>query len=162
MKNARKLPGGLSTQWEVCSKGGGEFDGARLRRIGTGMALNNAAEPRRIGYAWQTGKTPEDYTLGMDFQVEKGPVGISASISQQPSDKLLGSFRGPYQTFMDAHEFDAVNAWWQDNCIGRWYRCWPNSGSHDFQGAIAHGLWEFPKGTEPVVASFYLTPYASF
>jgi hypothetical protein len=62
---------------------------------------------------------------------------------------------------MNNYDRQAVNAWWQDNCIGRWYGCLRNSGSQDFQGVIAHGLWEFPKGDEPPVVAFYYTPYAS-
>lgn len=159
--SARQVSGGRTTQWEVCSKGGGDLDSGRLRRVGTGMALAGQSEMRRIGYAWQTGKTPEDYSLALGFQVEKKPVSISASMTQNPSDKLLGSFRSPFDSYMNAFEQNAVNAWWQDNCIGRWYGCLRNSGSQDFQGAIAHGLWEFPEHTEPGVVSFYFTPYVT-
>ena len=163
--NARRIVGGRSTQWEVCAKGGGQFGGARLRQIGTGMALNNTApDTRRIGYAWETGKTPQDYSLELGFQVEKGPISIGASMTQQPSDKLMGGFRAPMRyPDLDAHQIDGVNAWWQDYCIGSWRRCeWRRGGSHDFQGTISHGLWEYPKGTEPEIVSFYLIPYASF
>ncbi len=165
LQNARRVGPGLSTQWEVCAKGGGQFDGERLKQIGTGMALNNnGAEPRRIGYAWQTGKTPQDYSLELGFQVEKGPVSIGATMTQQPSDKLLGGFRAPMRyPGLDAHQIDGVNAWWQDDCIGSWRRCeWRKGGSHDFQGSISHGLWEYPQGKEPAIVSFYLIPYASF
>jgi hypothetical protein len=164
LENARRVGPGLSTQWEVCAKGGGQFAGARLRQVGTGMALNNSADPRRIGYAWQTGKTPKDYSLELGFQVEKGPVSVGASMSQQPVDKLLGGFRAPMRyDGLDSHQLDAVNAWWQDDCIGSMWRCsWRKGGSHDFQGTISHGLWEYPLGKEPGIVSFYLIPYASF
>ena len=164
LANARRIDGGLSTQWEVCAKGGGQFAGDRLRQVGTGIALNNAApEPRRIGYSWQTGNTPENYSLELGFEVEKGPISIGASITQNPADKLLGGFRPPMRTdVLEAHQVDAVNAWWQDNCIGRWWKCWRNSGSHDFQGTVSHGLWEFRARNEPAIVSFYLIPYASF
>ncbi|GAA0628518.1 hypothetical protein GCM10009547_35200 [Sporichthya brevicatena] len=157
---AREVEGAPTTQWEVCSVGGGQLADHRLRRVGTGIALADSENFRRIGYSWRTGSTPENYTLGLGFQVKKGPVGISASLTQKPADKLLGSHRGPWNTFMDTYDRNAVNAWWQDNCIGRWYRCWPKSGSHDFQGAIAHGLWEFPAGTEPSDVAFYFVLYA--
>jgi hypothetical protein len=161
LAGARKVGVGNTTQWEVCSKGGGDLDSGRLRRVGTGMALADQSVSRRIGYAWQTGKTPEDYSLGLGFKVERKPVSINASITQNPSDRLLGSFRAPYDSYMNDVELNAVNAWWQDNCIGRWYGCFPNSGSQDFQGAIAHGLWEFPVGTEPGIVAFHFTPYLS-
>lgn len=161
LAEARRVGGRWTSQWEVCSIGGGEFDDHRLRRVGTGIALDDATNFRKIGQAWQTGSTPENYTLGLGFQVKKDPVAISASLTQHPADKLLGSHRGPWSTFMDSYDRNAVNAWWQDNCIGRWYRCWPKSGSHDYQGAIAHGLWEFPSGTEPVDVAFYFVLYAA-
>jgi hypothetical protein len=161
LAKARKVGSGLSTQWEVCSVGGGDMDAARLLKVGTGVALNDASNFRRIGQAWQSGSTPENYSLGLEFQVEKEPVTIGASLTQQPADKLLGSFRAPYRSGLDAFERNAVYAWWQDNCIGRWYRCWRNSGSKDFQGTIAHGLWEFRKGTEPAIVSFYYAAFAT-
>lgn len=161
LAKARKVSSGLSTQWEVCSVGGGDMDGDRLRKVGTGIALNDASNFRRIGQAWQSGSTPENYSLGLEFQVEKGPLSIGASMTQQPADKLLGSFRAPYRSGLDVFERNAVHAWWQDNCIGRWYGCLRNSGSMDFQGTIAHGLWEFRKGTEPARVSFYYSAFAA-
>ena len=161
LAEARRIGGQWTAQWEVCSIGGGELDDHRLRRVGTGIALDDATNFRKIGQAWQTGSTPENYSLGLGFQIKKDPVAISASLTQQPADKLLGSHRGPWSTFMDSYDRNAVNAWWQDNCIGRWYRCWPKSGSHDYQGAIAHGLWEFPSGTEPIDVAFYFVLYAA-
>lgn len=161
LAEARRVGYRMSTQWEVCSVGGGDMDGARLRKVGTGIALNDAINFRRIGQAWQTGQTPENYSLELGFQVERGPASISAALSQQPADKLLGSFRAPFRSGLDAVERNAVYAWWQDNCIGRWYGCLRNSGSKDFQGTIAHGLWEFPEGTEPAVVSFYYSAFAA-
>ncbi len=158
---ARQVEGAASTQWEVCSVGGGDLDKDRLRQVGTGIALDDTANFRRIGQAWQTGSTPENYTLGLGFEVKKDPVSVSASLTQHPVDKLMGSHRGPYSSFLDAYDRNAVNAWWQDNCIGRWYGCVPKSGSKDYQGAIAHGLWEFPQGTEPAEMYFYFVLYAA-
>ncbi|GAA0628548.1 hypothetical protein GCM10009547_35250 [Sporichthya brevicatena] len=159
---ARLLESGLSTQWEVCSVGGGDFDSARLRRVGTGIAMADSSHIWRIGQAWQTGSTPESYALNLGFQVKRGPVSINASLKQQPADKLLGSFRAPFRSGLDAYEHNAVYAWWQDNCIGRWWKCWKNSGSKDFQGSIAHALWEFPEGEEPAVVGLYYTAYATY
>lgn len=88
-------------------------------------------------------------------------MSVSASLTQHLVDKLLGSHRGPYSSFMDAYDRTAVNAWWQGNCIGRWHRCLSTSESKDYQGAIAHGLWEFPEGTEPAEVYLYFVLYAA-
>lgn len=149
----------------MCTKGGGDLqDGYRLFQAGTGMAIADADRFLKIGQSWKTGKTPEDYTLGLGFKVapKNVPVEISASLSQNPSDKLLGSIVGPYKTFMNDYARNGVNAWWEDSCMGHWYGCRKWDGSRNFQGAMAQGLWEYTNDTLPPVVNFFFMPYVKF
>jgi len=152
-----------TNQVEVCSTGGGNLRGnSRIFQVGTGMAADDATQFLKIGQAWQSGSTPKDYSLSLGFQVapKESPVSISASITQTPTDKLMGSIIGPFKSFMDRYARNAVNAWWQDACVDSWHGChfsW--NGSANFQGTIAQGLWEYPVSQMPSAIWFRFTPY---
>jgi hypothetical protein len=154
---------GETNQFEVCTTGGGALrGGSRLYKVGTGMALADVSQTRKIGQIWQSGSTPKDYSLSMGFQVapKKSPISINASISQTPTDKLMGSIIGPYKTMVDDYTANAVNAWWQDECVDSWKGChfsW--NGSANFQGTIAQGLWEYPADSMPSTVRFYFMPF---
>jgi hypothetical protein len=160
---ARKVKGLATNQFEICTVGGGALrDGNRLYQVGTGMALADPSQTHKIGQRWESGSTPKDYSLSMGFQVapKDSPISISASVSQTPTDKLMGSIIGPYQTVVDHYPANAVNAWWQDECVDSWKGChfsW--NGSANFQGTIAQGLWEYPADSMPSTVRFYFMPY---
>jgi len=153
------------TQLEVCTTGGGDLqDGWRFHKVGTGMAIVDKEQYLKIGQEWKTGKTPEDYTLSLGFKVPVGKSGaeISGGISQNPSDKLMGSIVAPYRHWMNDYAHNAVHAWWQDSCVGRFYGCRKWDGSSNFQGAVAHGLWEYRSQALPPVVYFQFEPHAEW
>lgn len=163
---ARKIQGsGRSTQFELCSTGGADLqDGWRVYQAGVGMTILDP-EAFKIDQAWRSGDTPADYDLSLDFQLgkEDGPLSITGSISQEARDKLKGSFLGPYETFMDGYSHNSVNAWWEDGCMSGWSRCQARAdGSSDFQGTVAHGLWEFTKDDLKRPLRWHATPYLRY
>lgn len=161
-RNARKVDARSMTQFEVCSAGGGDLgNGFRAVKMGTGMAIQDSTNFLKIGSGWREGKTPKDYTLNMGFEVapKQLPVSLDGSVSQTPQDKLKGSIRAPHDSFMNTWDRNAVNAWWEDSCIGSWRGCWGRSGSTDYQGTVAHGLWEYQTAALPPVVYFAFTPY---
>jgi hypothetical protein len=148
-KDARTVSMGgrpyMSTQFEICGVGGADTEnGSRLRRAGVGIAYADPIHTYKIGQAWKEGSTPANYTLNMAFKAEvrKG-VEIGGGISQTPTNKLTGSISTPFKTDVDVFARNAVNAWWQDSCVGAWYGCRHIHGSKDFHGAVAHALYEF-------------------
>ncbi|MGQ0464316.1 MAG: hypothetical protein ACT4QG_03235 [Sporichthyaceae bacterium] len=166
LRNARTNgEGDSTTQFEVCTTGGGDLqDGWRLHKAGTGMTIADKSQFLKIGQEWKTGKTPEDYTLSLGFTVPAGKSGaeISGGIEQNPSDKLMGSIVAPYKHWMNDYSRNAVHAWWQDSCVGKFYGCYKWDGSSNFQGAVAHGLWEYQSAAVPPVVYFYFEPHAEW
>lgn len=161
--NARKLGGHDTTQWEVCSTGGGDLGkGWRLFQVGTGMSVDDKTNFHKIGQRWAEEKTPKDLSLGIGFEVAKGPVTITGSLGQTPNDKLTGSMVGPFKSYMDDYAKNGVNAWWEDGCMDNPFGCFSGDGSPNFQGATAHGLWEYPTATIPKRLMFHFTPYYTF
>lgn len=161
---ARNLRFGTkSTQYEVCGTGGMDLkDGHRAFKAGLGFAFPDTDRTYRIGYKWESGQTPADYSLSMGFQLgnDKTPISIGASMAQTPSDKLLGSFNAPYKSWLDAYARNGVNAWWQDSCVSGWSRCQLHAdGSPNFQGTVAHGLYEFRPEEAAKVTHFAVNTY---
>jgi hypothetical protein len=133
-----------SVQFEVCGVGGSDPNGrTRTRKAGIGITFPDAANSYKIGQAWKEGETPSNYTMDMAFKVAHKGVEIGGGISQTPTNKLLGSISTPVKAPWDAYARNAVNAWWQDGCVGSWKGCQIWNGSKDFHGAVAHGLFEF-------------------
>lgn len=48
--------------------------------------------------------------LGFELAPKDSPISINGSISQNPADKLLGSFNAPFPSFMDTFARNAVNS----------------------------------------------------
>lgn len=148
-KRARDVAGSTggayeSTQFEICGVGGSDTaGGSRLRRAGVGIAYADPSATYKIGQAWKEGETPANYTLDMAFKVAHKGVEIGGGITQTPTNKLTGSISTPFATDFDVYARNAVNAWWQDSCVGAWHGCRHMHGSKDFHGAVAQSLFEF-------------------
>jgi hypothetical protein len=144
-----------STQFEICGVGGSDPKEGRTRKVGLGITYPDANGTFKIGQAWRTGSTPADYTLNMDFKAEYKSVSIGGGISQTPSSKLMGSISTPMEAPVDRYARNAVNAWWQDSCVDTWHGChsWLHSGSGDFHGTVAQGLWEFTSKKQAAAAA---------
>lgn len=107
------------------------------------MAFNDPNQPRILGHRWREGKTPEDYSVTLGFEVPVRAVNVRGSIQQQPSNSLKGSVVPPYgYGDMEEYHENAVNAWWEDGCRPR---CTRFGGSNNYQGSVGEGLWEFPQ-----------------
>lgn len=154
-----------STQFELCTTGGADLqDGFRIYQAGIGMTILSQ-EGFKIDQRWQSGQTPADYGLSLGFKLanDKVPLEITGTLTQQPRDLLKGSFFGPYQSFMDEYSQNSVNAWWEDGCLSGYSRCVARAdGSPDFQGAVAHGLWEFLPGQLTGDLQYHVTPYLRY
>ncbi|MGQ0463828.1 MAG: hypothetical protein ACT4QG_00765 [Sporichthyaceae bacterium] len=167
-KNARWMKGASgtykSTQFEICGAGGSDTEGgSRLRRAGVGIAYADPNATYKIGQEWKEGETPANYTMDLAFSVPVKAMEISGGISQTPTHKLTGSIATPFKTDVDVYARNAVNAWWQDSCIGAWMGCRNWSGSKDFHGAVAHSLFEFTpaKAKTVEVGGFQLHAFRS-
>ncbi len=136
--------GAPTVQFLVCGVGGVDGqNGSRLRVSGPGMAFNDANASNIIGTKWREGKTPEDYSVTLGFEVPVRGVTITGSIQQDPSNYLRGSVVPPYgYNEMERLHRNAVNAWWEDGCRPR---CTRWGGSNHYQGSVGEGLWEFPQ-----------------
>lgn len=154
-----------STQFELCTTGGADLqDGFRIYQAGIGMTLLSR-EGFKIDQRWQSGQTPADYGLSLGFKLGKKdvPLEVTGALTQAPRDFLKGSFFGPYQSFMDDYSQNSVNAWWEDGCLNGYSRCVARAdGSPDFQGAVAHGLWEFLPGQLTGDLQYQVVPYLRY
>jgi len=155
-----------STQFEVCATGGAQPRSERATQIGLGMAFPDTNQTYKIGQDWREGQTPANYTSTLGFQLgpaEKVPLSISGSISQHPSDQLMGSITGPFPTPGDAYARNAVNSWWQASCQDSFHGCrWWWRGSKDFHGTVAQGLWEFTPDQVRGVNHFEVRSYIKY
>ncbi|MGQ0623645.1 MAG: hypothetical protein ACT4PP_03175 [Sporichthyaceae bacterium] len=150
-----------STQFEVCGVGGGDLHDKRMRRVGVGIAYPDAATTYKIGSEWRSGETPENYTTELGFEVPVHKVvTIRGSISQTPTNKLMGSFEPPFPAGTSQYSRNAVNAWWQDDCVGG-APCAPWKGSKDFHGTVAQGLWEFTPVQQATFTGFTVSTFLS-
>jgi len=134
-----------TVQFLGCGVGGVDGqNGSRIRVSGPGMAFNDPNGSNIIGTRWRDGKTPEDYSVTLGFEVPIKGVNITGSIQQDPSNYLKGSVVPPYGGWdgMERLHRNAVNAWWEDGCRPR---CTRFGGSNNYQGSVAEGLWEFPQ-----------------
>lgn len=141
--------GDPTVQFLGCSVGGVDADnGSRIIVSGPGLAFSDPERSYVLGTKWREGKTPEDYSVTLGFEVPVRAVKITGSITQNPSNYLKGSVVPPYDHFMkDFHE-NATNAWWEDGCKPR---CTRFGGSNNYQGSVAEGLWEFPQAAKGIV-----------
>ena len=133
-----------TVQFLGCGVGGVDGEnGSRIRISGPGMAFNDANGSNVIGTRWREGKTPEDYSIELGFEVPVRGVTVKGSIQQHPRNSLKGSVLPPHkQKEMEQLHRNAVNAWWEDGCrpyCTRW------GGSNNYQGSVGEGLWEFPQ-----------------
>lgn len=73
----------------------------------------------------------------------------------------MGSFNAPYSDArMDRFARNGVNAWWQDSCVSGFSRCHLHAdGSPNFQGTVAHGLYEFTPAEAKNVRTFAVNSY---
>lgn len=140
----RSHRGEPTVQFLGCGVGGVDGqNGSRIRVSGPGMAYKDAAGSNIIGTRWKEGKTPEDYSITLGFEVPVRGITVTGSIQQHPSNYLKGSVLPPYgRDDMERLHRNAVNAWWEDGCRPR---CTRFGGSNNYQGSVAEGLWEFPQ-----------------
>ncbi len=133
-----------TVQFLMCAAGGVDADGgSRITVSGPGFAFNDAQGSNILGHRWKEGKTPEDYSISLGFEVPLRGVTVKGSIQQTPGNYLKGSVVPPYKwgDMADFHR-NAVNAWWEDGCRPR---CTRFGGSNTYQGSVGEGLWEFPQ-----------------
>jgi hypothetical protein len=149
-----------TVQFLGCDVGGVDGEnGSRIRVSGPGMAFNDANASNIIGTRWKEGKTPEDYSIELGFEVPVRGVTVKGSIQQHPSNYLKGSVLPPYkQEEMEQLHRNAVNAWWEDGCrpyCTRW------GGSNNYQGSVGEGLWEFPQWYkhDAIARGWKMVPY---
>ena len=133
-----------TVQFLGCGVGGVDGqNGSRIRVSGPGIAFNDANGSNIIGTKWREGKTPEDYSVTLGFEVPVRGVTVKGSIQQDPSNYLKGSVVPPYgMDDMERLHRNAINAWWEDGCRPR---CTRFGGSNNYQGSVGEGLWEFPQ-----------------
>ena len=136
-----------TVQFLGCGVGGVDGqNGSRIRVSGPGMAFNDANGSNIIGTRWREGKTPEDYSVTLGFEVPVRGVNVTGSIQQNPNNYLKGSVVPPYGVDnMERLHRNAVNAWWEDGCRPR---CTRFGGSNNYQGSVGEGLWEFPQSSK--------------
>ena len=134
--NARRDEWGAPTvQFLGCGVGGVDGqNGSRIRVSGPGMAFNDANASNIIGTRWREGKTTEDYSVTLGFEVPVRAVTVKGSIQQDPSNYLKGSVVPPYGGWdeMERLHRNAVNAWGEDGCRPR---CTRWGGSNNYQGS---------------------------
>lgn len=134
-------------------------NGSRIRVSGPGIAFKDANGSNIIGTKWKEGKTPEDYSITLGFEVPVRGVTVKGSIQQEPSNYLKGSVLPPYgMDDMERLHRNAVNAWWEDGCRPR---CTRFGGSNNYQGSVGEGLWEFPQWSkgDALARGWRLAPY---
>lgn len=154
MDNARndEVSGGLTQQWLVCATGGADGNnGSRMVISGPGVAYQDRGATYKIGQVWKEGRTPANYTLSLGFEAGGDRVKVNGGIQQTPTHSLKGSPRPPIDSDADAFSRNGVNGWWEHACVPR---CFGSSGSADFQGSVAEGLFEFPQGKRVTVDHF--------
>ena len=136
--------GSPTVQFLGCGVGGVDGqNGSRIRVSGPGMAFKDPDGSSIIGTRWKEGKTPEDYSITLGFEVPVRGVTVKGSIQQDPSNYLKGSVLPPYgRQDMERLHRNAVNVWWEDGCRPC---CTRFGGSNNYQGSVAEGLWEFPQ-----------------
>lgn len=83
-------------------------------------------------------------TLAFKVGTATSPVNVSGSVDIVVSD-LRNEGAQRYAEGVDLVTDDwptnAVYAWWESACSA-----WSWCGSHDYEGATVHGLWEFLSG----------------
>jgi hypothetical protein len=141
--------GDPTVQFLGCAVGGVDSDnGSRIIVSGPGLAFSDPDRSYILGTKWREGKTPEDYSITLGFEVPATAVKVTGSITQNPTNFLKGSVAPPYgHSMRDFHE-NATNAWWEDGCKPR---CTRFGGSNGYQGSVAEGLWEFPQTAKHLV-----------
>lgn len=138
-------------QWLICATGGVDAqNGSRITVSGPVVAFKNRSATYKIGQAWREGRTPADHTVTLGFQAGRGPVQVSGSIQQTPTEKLKGSPLAPFHD--NRFGRNQAAGWWEHGCLPvcrRW------NGSADFQGSVAEALFEFPEAMRVDPDDFY-------
>lgn len=145
--DARRVDGQLQDQLEVCGVGGADMkpDRGRLLRTGPSATIMRNAT-KIIGWKWRVGEDLGNVTATLGFKVgtEKTPVSVTGSVDIVVSDSRNEGAQGyaeDVNTVSDDWPNNAVHAWWESACSAL-----PWCGSHDYEGATVHGLWEFLSG----------------
>ena len=147
----------LTKQWVVCATGGVDGqEGWRILVSGPGTAWANTTRSKRIGTKWGSGETGPRTVVRLGFSVGKGPVSINGSIEQVDVAKLRGNFSGPYRSEFEDYAINGSTGWWDRDCNP----CHRASGSAEFQGNVASGLWEFRQSRKG--RSFKLAPFFTY
>jgi hypothetical protein len=129
----------LQRQFELCSVGGAHSKGGnRLDRVMTYMVFTSKKD-RLIKWDWGVGKDVGKASRSLTFSVPIKPVTIGASIPIGGSGRLTGAQGYDKDTpkGLRGYEFNQVVGLWEG----------PTGGSTDFEGNVAHGLWEIPQRT---------------
>ena len=148
-------------QVEVCLAGGAmAADGWKLLQAGAGVAYDDPEYTYRLGMDWPKGPTPVEATGG--FQLgSPTKAGVVGRITQEPEDRLNGSFIGPAESEFDEYFENGVAGWWQDLCLDE-PACTAADGSEHFHGNIAYAVWEFLPDEIPADGlRFRLASYAT-
>jgi hypothetical protein len=131
----------LQRQFEICTVGGAHSKGGnRLDRVMSYMVFTSKRD-RLIKWDWGVGKDVGKASRSLTFSVPIKPVTIGASIPIGGSGRLTGAQGYDKDTPKDlrGYEFNQVVGLWEG----------PTGGSTDFEGNVAHGLWEIPQRTPP-------------
>jgi hypothetical protein len=129
----------LQRQFEICTVGGAHSKGGnRLDRVMSYMVFTSKKD-RLIKWDWGVGKDVGKASRSLTFSVPVKPVTIGASIPIGGSGRLTGAQGYDKDTPKDlrGYEFNQVVGLWEG----------PTGGSTDFEGNVAHGLWEIPQRT---------------
>ncbi|MGH2652099.1 MAG: hypothetical protein ACRDHK_12935, partial [Actinomycetota bacterium] len=80
-----------TVQFLGCAAGGVDAENSsRITISGPGVAFNDPDRSHILGHKWREGKTPEDYSITLGFEVPIRGVNITGSIQQDPSNSLRG------------------------------------------------------------------------
>jgi hypothetical protein len=129
----------LQRQFEICTVGGAHSKGGnRLDRVMSYIVFTSKRD-RLIKWDWGVGTDVGKASRSLTFSVPIKPVTIGASIPIGGSGRLTGAQGYDKDTPKDlrGYEFNQVVGLWEG----------PTGGSTDFEGNVAHGLWEIPQRT---------------
>lgn len=124
-------------QYEMCAIGGGRAKGGnRLERARSSMAAKTKSSTI-IDHSWGSGKEQPSAEASLSFSVPVKPVTISGSLSVHPQDLLTGGQGSDRSKSFGDYSFNQVNGIWQGGSTFRF------QGSTNYQGNVAHALWEY-------------------
>jgi len=134
---ARRRSKRPTKQYEMCAIGGGRSKGGnRLERTRSSMTANSS-QSTIIDHSWGSGKEEPSAEASLSFSVPVKPVTVSGSLTVHPQDLLTGGQGSDRSYSFGAYSFNQVNGIWQGGSTLRF------QGSNNYQGNVAHGLWEY-------------------